>query len=94
MNDANKTTLPKVLPTGPTCGSGRAIFDQLVSYALPIVCLRRNLGRKEATVRSVQAQVQLVKVDPGSSSNVLKDALAYSAPDLRLYVMRAFGLYK
>ena len=76
MNDPDKTTPPTVILSGPTRGLGRALLDQLISQAFPLVGLGRDLGRIAAVAKSAPTPVELVDVDLGADPDALKEALA------------------
>lgn len=76
MNAPDKTAPPTVILSGPTRGLGRALFDQLVSQAFPIVGLGRDLGRIVAVANGATALVELVEVDLGADYGTLEDAFA------------------
>lgn len=76
MNIPDKTTSPTVILSGPTRGLGRALFDQLVSQACPVVGLGRDLGRIASVANNAPAQVELVEVDFGAAFDALTHALA------------------
>ena len=72
----DKTTRPTVILSGPTRGLGRAVFNELVSQAYPVVALGRNLKRISDGAKSASAPVELVEVDLGADSDALTDTLA------------------
>jgi NADP-dependent 3-hydroxy acid dehydrogenase YdfG len=68
MNAPDKTTPPTVILSGPTRGLGRALFDELVSQAYPVVDFGRNLARIDAVTKSASVPVELIEVDLSSDS--------------------------
>lgn len=76
INTTDKSAPPTIILSGLTRGLGRALFDQLVSQAFPIVGLGRNLGRIETVAKSTLAPVRLVEVDLAADSNALEERLA------------------
>ena len=76
MNAPDKTTPPTVILSGPTRGLGRALFDELVSQAYPVVGLGRNLAQIDAVTKSASVPVELIEVDLSADSDALPNALA------------------
>lgn len=76
MNAFENVEPAMVIISGPTRGLGRALFDQLVSQAYPIVGLGRDLTRIATVAKTASAQVELVEVDLGEGSGTLESALA------------------
>lgn len=76
MSIPGTTSTPTVILSGPTRGLGRALFDQLVSQAYPVVGLGRDLARIATLATPASAPVELVEVDLGDDADALARALA------------------
>lgn len=75
IQDPDKSSSPTVILSGLTRGLGRALFEQLVSQAYPIVGLGRDLGRIEAVAKSASAPIGLIEVDLAADSKALEETL-------------------
>lgn len=75
MNKSDNNASPLIILTGPTRGLGRALFEQFISHAYPIVTLGRDLSRVSSLVKLSSQPVTPIEVDFGGADFVLARAL-------------------